>query len=217
MKLLYRLWNILPSFVQNIIKYIYMKWSIQWSMIKIVPLTWLIKWMYKIGKKARAQGWNDFHILWKFEIWDYSTLNSWLIVYSSDEYTVKIWKFCSIGSWTAFIASMNHNYHYLTTYTRILDQKKFQNLWKSIILHNDIRVWKNVIILKWVTIWTWAIIWAWAVVTKDIPPYAIAVWNPAKVIKYRFNDKIIQKLLESERWDWDIEKIKKNYHLEFIK
>ena len=79
------------------------------------------------------------------------------------------------------------------------------------------RIWKNAIILKWVCIWTWAIIWAWSIVSKDIPPYAIAVWNPAKVIKYRFDDKTIKKLLESERWNRDVEKIKKNYNLEFIR
>ena len=71
--------------------------------------------------------------------------------------------------------------------------------------------------MKWVTIWTWAVVWAWAVVTKDIPPYAIAVWNPAKVIKYRFSEETIEKLLKSEWRNRDIEKIKKNYNLEFIR
>lgn len=57
----------------------------------------------------------------------------------------------------------------------------------------------NAIILKWVTTWTWAIIWAWTIITKDIPPYAVVVWNPDKIIKYRFDDVTIKKLLKSER------------------
>jgi serine acetyltransferase len=53
-------------------------------------------------------------------------------------------------------------------------------------------------------------------VTKDVPPYAIVVRNPAKVIKYRFDDITIKKLLTSEWRNRDKEKIKQNYNLEFI-
>ena len=87
---------------------------------------------------------------------------------------------------------------------------------QNLYIWNDVWIGKNAMIIKWVTIWTWAVIWAWAIVTKDIPPYAIAVGNPAKVKKYRFDAETIQKLLESERWNRDIEKIKKNYNLKFI-
>jgi virginiamycin A acetyltransferase len=43
------------------------------------------------------------------------------------------------------------------------------------------------------------------------------VGNPAKVIKYRFDNKTIEKLLKSEWWNWKIETIRKNYNLESIK
>lgn len=75
---------------------------------------------------------------------------------------------------------------------------------------------KNAIILKWVVVWTWSVIGAWSVVTKNVPPYAIVAWNPAKVIKYRFDNKTVKKLLESEWRNREIEKIKKNYNLEFL-
>lgn len=106
-----------------------------------------------------------------------------------------------------------HDYSKLSTYNHFIPQ-----VWgANINIWNDVRIWKNAIVMKGVTVWTWAVIWAWAVVTKDVPPYAIVAWNPAKIIKYRFDDKTIQKLLKSERWNRDLEKIKQNYNLEFIK
>ena len=54
-----------------------------------------------------------------------------------------------------------------------------------------------------ITIGDGAIIGSNAVVTKDIPPYAIAVGVPAKVIKYRFDSETIQSLLELKWWDLD--------------
>jgi len=48
------------------------------------------------------------------------------------------------------------------------------------------------------------------VVTKDVPPYAIVAGNPAKVVKYRFNEEQIDKLLNISWWEWDEQKIKDN-------
>jgi lipopolysaccharide transport system ATP-binding protein len=53
-----------------------------------------------------------------------------------------------------------------------------------------------------------AIVAAGAVVTKDVQPYSVVGGNPAKHIKFRFDEKQIEKLLEISWWDWEESKIK---------
>ena len=67
-----------------------------------------------------------------------------------------------------------------------------------------------------------AVIAADSVVVKDVPPFAIVGGNPAKIIKYRFDEKIIASLERIAWWNWDLEKIYENFHLfknpeEFVK
>ena len=52
-----------------------------------------------------------------------------------------------------------------------------------------------------------AIIGANSVVASDIPPYSIAVGNPCRVVKKRFDDELIDLLLQFKWWDKDIEEI----------
>jgi acetyltransferase-like isoleucine patch superfamily enzyme len=74
---------------------------------------------------------------------------------------------------------------------------------KNIIIGNDVFIGANVIVLDGVIIGDGAVIGAGSVVSKNIPPYAIAVGSPIKIIKYRFSEEEIIKLL-SIRW-WDLE------------
>lgn len=73
---------------------------------------------------------------------------------------------------------------------------------------NDVFIGANVTVLDGVTIAHGAIIGAGAVVTKDIPPYAIAVGVPAKVIKYRFPQDTISHLLANPWWNGSPEELK---------
>ncbi|WP_287284520.1 CatB-related O-acetyltransferase [Treponema sp.] len=71
-----------------------------------------------------------------------------------------------------------------------------------ITIGNDVWIGGNVIVQRGVTIGDGAIVAAGAVVTKDVPPYAIVGGVPAKVIKYRFDKKIINTLLKIKWWQY---------------
>jgi acetyltransferase-like isoleucine patch superfamily enzyme len=67
---------------------------------------------------------------------------------------------------------------------------------------NDVFIGMNVTVLDGVQIGDGAIIGAGAVVSKDIPPYAVAVGSPIKIIRYRFDSNTIARLLETQWWNW---------------
>lgn len=81
----------------------------------------------------------------------------------------------------------------------------------DIVIENDIWIAQDVTIMSGVHISNGAIIGTASVVAKDIPPYAIVVGNPGKIIKYRFNQDTINRLLKIAWWNWTIEKIRENY------
>jgi hypothetical protein len=69
---------------------------------------------------------------------------------------------------------------------------------------NDVWIGDRVVIMSGVKIGDGAIVAAGAVVTKDVPPYAIVGGVPARVIKYRFDEKTIHRLLDLQWWRYDI-------------
>ena len=79
----------------------------------------------------------------------------------------------------------------------------------SISIGNDVWIGNDVFIKNGVTVGDGAIIGAKSIVTKDVPPYAIAAGVPAKIIRYRFDEKTIKELLELKWWELDDEIIKK--------
>ena len=78
----------------------------------------------------------------------------------------------------------------------------------DIIVGNDVWIGAKATIMSGVKIGDGAIVGATATVTKDVPPYAIVAGNPAKIIKYRFNEKQIESLLKIAWWDWTEDRIK---------
>jgi acetyltransferase-like isoleucine patch superfamily enzyme len=85
---------------------------------------------------------------------------------------------------------------------KIKFSEKKSNKKKTIIVGNDCWIGNGAILLQGVTIGDGAVIGAGSVVTKDVPPYAIAVGNPARVVKYRFNEEHIKALLKLQWWKY---------------
>jgi len=84
---------------------------------------------------------------------------------------------------------------------------------KLITIGNDVFIGMNVTVLDGVNIGDGAVIGAGAVVSKNIPPYAVAVGCPIQIIKYRFSKEIIDSLVERRWWDQDddvLKEIEKN-------
>jgi acetyltransferase-like isoleucine patch superfamily enzyme len=133
----------------------------------------------------------------------------------------KIGKYCSVAPGCK-IGLYEHNLtnvttHPFTNHSRFgflekdyLPRHRLSESRKDVIIGNDVYIGTNVVVLRGVTIGDGAVVGAGAVVTKDVPPYAIVVGNPARILKYRFNEDQIKKLLEIKWWNWDKEKIQKN-------
>lgn len=65
----------------------------------------------------------------------------------------------------------------------------------------------NVTVLDGVTIGDGAVVGAGCVVSKDVPPYAVVIGSPMKILRYRFDEQTREKLLEMKWWDWDEERL----------
>lgn len=73
----------------------------------------------------------------------------------------------------------------------------------TVMIGNDVWIGSGVKIMEGITIGDGAVVAAGAIVTKDVPPYAIVGGVPAKIIKYRFDEESIKKLLELKWWEKD--------------
>jgi virginiamycin A acetyltransferase len=141
---------------------------------------------------------------------------------------LKIGKFCSLASQCKFIMpGAQHHLNSFTTYPLfwnflpnpkvksyfdvIPDKKYYHKEYGDTIIGNDVWIGYDALIMPGVKIGDGAVIGTRAVVTKDVPPYTVVAGNPAKVIRKRFDDKTIEKLLEIKWWNWEMEKIMENY------
>ena len=127
-----------------------------------------------------------------------------------------IGKFCQIALRTTFITDdMNHIMDGFSTYPFFIFEgwnnytPEFNNN-RDTIVGNDVWFGTNSVIMPGVKIGDGAIIGAYAIVTKDVEPYTIVAGNPAKIIRKRFSDEIINQLIEIKWWDWDYAKITRN-------
>ncbi len=129
---------------------------------------------------------------------------------------LRVGAFCSIAAGVQIFLGGEHRADWVSTFP-------FSVLWRKsagaitghpatkgdVRIGNDVWIGCEAIILSGVTIGDGAIIGARAVVAGDVAPYAIVAGNPARQIRKRFDDTIIEELLDIRWWDWDDAKIEK--------
>lgn len=119
-----------------------------------------------------------------------------------------IGKFCSVAP-RVCIGPTEHPSSHISSHPATYSEPSWgfisKKIWDSAkpapVIGNDVWIGCNAVVLRGVTIGDGAIIGASAVVTRDIPPYAIAVGVPARVIGYRFDESIAEKVAGARWWD----------------
>lgn len=84
---------------------------------------------------------------------------------------------------------------------------------KKVIVGNDVWIGSHALIMGGVRIGNGAVIGAGAVVVKDVPPYAVVGGVPARIIRYRFPDKVITLLQSIAWWDLPVSTLKEKIHI----
>ncbi len=133
---------------------------------------------------------------------------------------LRIGHYVSIAPNVTFMLSADHYTNRISTFpyrTKILNEK-YEGVSKgNIVVDDDVWIGYGSTILSGVHIGQGAIVAAGSVVTKDVPPYAIVGGVPAKLIKYRFGEETIQKLLELDYSKLDKKIIEENIDELYVK
>lgn len=156
-----------------------------------------------IGRRVRLNFKVAFARAFKGNIGDYTYINS------GDIYDgVYIGKYCSLAT-NLCLGAGQHYLNRLSTYPVTLCVTRdgaLEDIFppdKETHIGNDVWMGNGVTVLQGVTVGDGAVIAAGAVITKDVPPYAIVAGVPAKVVRYRFEPAVIEKLLKLKWWDKD--------------
>jgi acetyltransferase-like isoleucine patch superfamily enzyme len=129
---------------------------------------------------------------------------------------LSIGRYCSIADGVEILLGGNHRTDFVTTYPfgalgdlwrGAESRDDLQSTNGDVIIGHDVWLGSQSLILSGVTIGHGAVVAARAVVTKDVPPYAIVGGNPAKLIRYRFDETTIKRLLVCAWWNLPREQI----------
>jgi acetyltransferase-like isoleucine patch superfamily enzyme len=122
---------------------------------------------------------------------------------------INVGKYTSIANRCMVIVASHPSYtHNSVTNYPFRERHKMRDYPKStkggvVNIGNDVWIGDGVTIVGELTIGDGTIIGACSVVAKDVPPYAIVAGNPIKIIRYRFTEEQIKKLLDIKWWEWE--------------
>jgi len=114
-------------------------------------------------------------------------------------------RFCSI-SWNVTIGATQHPFDHISTHAfsyikRFGFVKENKRIISKTFIGNDVWFGANSIVMPGIKIGNGAVIGAGSIVTKDVPDYAIVAGVPAKIMKFRFSEDVIKKLLDYQWWN----------------
>lgn len=127
--------------------------------------------------------------------------------------TLKIGKFCSISDEVTILLGGEHRTDWVSTYpfNKVINNANhFTGHPKTkgdVYIGNDVWIGYGAFILSGVNVHDGAVIGAKSVITGDVPAYSIVAGNPARTVRFRFSDEVIDKLLKIAWWNWSISKI----------
>lgn len=142
-----------------------------------------------------------------------ATLAPYLFDWSPE--TLSIGRFCQIAHGVVFVtASANHRYDGFSSFPFAIfggddkaDRPSLPGAGPDTCLGHDVWLGHNALVLPGARIGDGVIVGAGAVVGGHVPPYSVVAGNPARVIRRRFSDQVIDALLRIAWWHWPIDTI----------